>query len=327
MIRDSFHASANGAEHADYRRRLHVHSKVRNARSNASSRTNLARGFADDEHGIIVTFGGCEFVVDQRGRMQSLGGSPAELIESLRKALDRVLPDALTVYRKQGGNQEQGFGSQDIVLTQHESTQAKRIMESTIPLIEGGRCILLDGKPGVGKTTIAQAIARDAKLGRVVAVDAGLLGSPRESSSSGWVTTSTRSTGEVVDALRMLSPGVLIVDDVDKVCIPLGQLEALRAAARLVVLTANNGQYDEVLDGALMRAGRVDEVFTIEPVARHRCAPFDVLSDEEWEEVSQWPIAYVNELGKRLCSRPDDVRLDDLRQRLTRKTRSGDVLR
>lgn len=124
----------------------------------------------------------------------------------------------------------------------------------------------------------------------------------------------------------MLSPGVAIIDDVDKVNLTLPELEAIRSRARLVILTSNNGQYDEVLDGALMRAGRVDEVFSIRPVFVPREAPFDKLDDAEWEEVREWPIAYLTEVKKRLVARPHDLRLEDLRARMLRKTRSGDHL-
>src|SRR5690606_18515457 len=128
-------------------------------------------------------------------------------------------------------------------------------------------------------------------------------------------------------SLRLLSPGVVVVDDVDKVHLPLRMLEGLREAAKLVILTANNGCYDEVLDGALMRAGRVDEVFSIDPIPFPRRPPFDRLAEKDWMEVSMWPVAYLKEVEKRLMHRPNDIRLDDLRARLAKKTRSGDILR
>lgn len=212
-----------------------------------------------------------------------------------------------------------GLEAQPYTLTAHTNRQATEIAQATLPLLGDGRCILLDGKPGVGKTTLAQIIAREANLGRIVIVGNTLAGADYDSLMSSEEVSVARG-------FDTLPAGVIIVDDIDKVHINLAMLEKLRSSAKLVILTANNGQYDGVLDGALMRAGRVDEVFTIEPVEMPRVVPFDLLTDEEWTEVSQWPVAYVNEVRKRLTSRSHDVRLADLRQRLTRRTRSGDEL-
>lgn len=257
--------------------------------------------------------------INQRGSVTFYCQPSPVIVEWVRKALDRVLPARMSVFKKQesGGSYHEARGFD---LTSHRSEQAATILAATLPLLDGGRCILLDGRPGVGKTTIAQIIARDANLGRVVVLDSSVVG---RSNDMPWASAS----GNIKEALHLLSPGVVVVDDIDKAGIPLAHIEAMRDAARLVVLTANNGQYDEVLDGAIMRAGRVDEVFTIEPAVKSRAVPFDALSDAEWDEVCQWPVAYVNEVAKRLSKRSTDVRLDDLRQRLGRKTRSGEVLK
>jgi hypothetical protein len=260
------------------------------------------------------------FYANERGGLTFYCPRHTDILEWMRKALDRVLPPSLAISRSVGDSYE----SREAALTAHASKQADRIIAATLPLIDGGRCILLDGRPGVGKTTIAQIVARDSMLGRVVVLDGNVAGNQR---IDGGLSVGKITNGDVKDALGLLSPGVIVVDDVDKISLSLSQLEALRASARLVVLTANNGQYDEVLDGALMRAGRVDEVFSIEPENNLRKAPFDALSDDDWGEVSQWPIAYLNEVEKRLRARAGDIRLDDLRQRLSRRTRSSEVLR
>lgn len=262
------------------------------------------------------------FSIGENSSIIGIGPDNAALVEWLRQALDRVLPMHIEVRRKQDRDSTH-YESIPFGLSHHHNAQATAILKSTLPLLEGGRCILLDGKPGVGKTTMAQIIARDAGLGRTVMLENTLFGCERDA-HSGSVPAS--SSNDFRDALALLSPGVVVVDDIDKVHLSLSRVEALRSSARLVILTANNGQYDEVLDGALMRAGRVDEVFTIEPAPVPRSAPFDQLSDQEWAEVSQWPVAYMNEVRKRLTHRAADMRLDDLRARLTRKTRSGDKL-
>lgn len=265
---------------------------------------------------------GTRFWVHQSGSV-STSGEADGFFEWLRQAIDRSLPPAIEVRRKAGDRCET-YESRVVSLSQFDNEQADRIVKSTLPLLDGGRCILLDGRPGVGKTTMAQIIARVAGLGRTVVLNGSIIGGQPDSSA---MLAPSPSSGNIRDALNALSPGTIIVDDVDKLHLSLSKLESLRAAARLVVLTANNGQYDEVLDAALMRAGRVDEVFTIKSSSPDRESPFDRLSNAEWTEVCEWPVAYVNEVKKRLAHRPGDLRLDDLRERMARKTRSGEVLK
>lgn len=286
-------------------------------RAGASLRTHSAGGQDKCVVGRIST---TSFTIYPSGVIYVSGDERREFVEWLRQALSHVLPPHIEVRQHKDGDSTTSE-AHAIDLTRHRNDQADRILKATLPLLDGGRCILLDGKPGVGKTTLAQIIARESGLGRTVMLPSSFVGASYGESFVGGGNGS-----HMRDGLYMLNAGVIIVDDIDKVALSLDRLEALRAAAKLVILTANNGQYDDVLDGAMIRAGRVDEVFSIEPVAVPRESPYDRLSDEEWEEVKEWPIAYLTEVRKRLLHRPDDLRLDDLRSRLTRKTRSGSNL-
>ena len=257
---------------------------------------------------------GERFTVHADGSLTFSSPWSKELGEFVAQAVDRVLPQAVRIYRTNEGNV-----SVPLELSGLRSKQGPRIVESTVPLLAGGRCILLEGRPGVGKTTMAQEVARLSDLGRVVLLDATVIGG-RSDRDDFAISPSTAGNAQ---ALSLLSAGVIIVDDVDKCALPLWVLEAIRSACRLVILTANNGKHDSVLDGALMRAGRVDEVFTISPEHSERRAPFDRLDDATWEEVRDWPVAYLNEIEKRIAHRPGDLRIDDLRDRIGRRVRSG----
>lgn len=189
---------------------------------------------------------------------------------------------------------------------------------------DGPRCVLLKGKPGTGKTTMAREIADRLAMGRIVFVDASAV-------SGGGIYSSANACGPQLQAIAALRPAVVVVDDIDKIeafeAFGCGTVEVLRNAAQVVLLTANNGDLDTVIDGAVGRPGRIDEVFAIEAEPFPREAPFDLLTDDEWHDVQAWPVASVNELRRRLELRGrDGMRLDDLRERVGRRVRSGDVL-
>ena len=276
---------------------------------------------------IRLLLHGEEIIVVSDGSM-TLPAYPSDVfLEWMCQMLDRVLPPVLVV----------GPGSGDYrycctpgKLTELQSKQGPVIAEATRNLLDGGRCILLDGRPGVGKTTMAQEIARTLRLGRVVILEPGTVGrrkeAPGELMAKSQAPASTVSGVSFALSLSLLRPGVVIIDDVDKIYLPLNDLEAIRRVAKLVILTSNNGEYDDVIDASTIRPGRVDEVFQIKPEHSCRRVPFDQLPDEVWESVRDWPIAYLNELEKRLLNRKGDLNIDDLKQRLSRKTRSGDAL-
>lgn len=225
------------------------------------------------------------------------------------------LPRALEVYPDRGA-----WAVAEIPLTHFDDAQAAAIVSSTQPLLEGGpRCILLNGPPGVGKSTAARQIAaampgRALMLTRVVAARATVRGLPYSCQD--------------LSIFAHLRPHTIIVDDVDKCELSLATIEELRGACKLLVLTANNGTRDDVLDGAVARCGRIDEEYQIVGVPR-RAAPFDQLDDATWQRIADWPVAYQQEVAARLKCRgnsPEALRLDELERRLARRTRSGSVV-
>lgn len=291
----------------------------------AKVRVEVARGPGGGAERTVVTFGGEQFFIARNGSL--LHANPTPEFESwVRQALDRVLPACMRV-----GAGAAGVVSAPLELTRLRSEQGAAIAVATTPLLAGGpRCILLDGRPGVGKTTMAQEIAQVLDLGRVVVIEGSMLGSTRGAGEA-VVATSSAPAPAAPDRPRpesfaMLGAGCIIVDDVDKIWLGLEQVEAMRAACKLLILTANNGDHDEVLDAALIRCGRVDERFEVKAGHADRAPPFDRLDDETWNEVRDWPVAYQNEVAARVRHRgvgPDALRLDDLRERIGRRTRSG----
>lgn len=229
----------------------------------------------------------------------------------LRDALSS-LPQALSLASSRGGWSVSPIDLAHVPL----SIPAAEIWRLTAPLVDGhgSRGILINGKPGVGKTTAALAIAREASRvlsGRVLVLPSSVL----EGSDHGYPLF-----------LDPLTPSVVVVDDIDKVILDLGSLERMRAASKLLILTANNGASDDVFDAATIRPARaVDEMFDLAGEER-RAPPFDKLPDDVWRRIHTWPVAYQNEAAARFAARganPDQLRLDDLEQRLNRRTRSG----
>jgi hypothetical protein len=262
-------------------------------------------------HGIIMT-------MTDDNALHLASTRTVELDTWIRQVIGAALPDTLTITKGRG---EAIYSCEPLRLTTTSTEQGRAITDATrVMLAEGPRCILLDGRPGVGKTTMAQEIARELNIGRVALVH------PSALSRTGGVSNGYR-TAPSIRSMAMLSPAVVILDDADKMNLSNGDLEDLVTSSQLVILTANNATDDSVMDASFSRPARVDEFFTIVVSRDERRPPFDRLSDSEWAEVQNWPVAWQNEVAKRLRNRGSDLRLEDLRSRLTKRTRSGEVLK
>lgn len=239
----------------------------------------------------------------------------AALRDDVTRSVSAALPRSIEVYPDRGA-----WCVAEVPLTHFNAPQPNAIAAATKPLLElGTRCILLNGPPGVGKSTAARQIAaafhgRTLVLTRTVAARSTRAGLPNSCTDLG--------------VFKQLQPHTIIVDDIDKCELSLASLEELRSACKLLVLTANNGNRDDVLDGAVARCGRIDEEYQVAGVPR-REAPFDQLDDATWRQVMAWPVAYQQEVAARIKFRgiaPEALRLDELERRLARRTRSRDVI-
>lgn len=178
------------------------------------------------------------------------------------------------------------------------SARADAVWRRIEPLMSAGhsRAILLDGKPGTGKTSIARNLA--ARAGRCLRVP--------------------NLRGHYFVLAWTLAPDCLIIDDFDRLagsstsqC--LDDLASLRESVKLLIVTTNNVG---ALDPAVVRPGRFDELFTIESLgedhARHMCGDrlWFSLTPENRAAIVQWPAAFVHELRLRFDNLHTDPNLE-----------------
>lgn len=161
------------------------------------------------------------------------------------------------------------------------------------PMLEDGigRRILLDGKPGTGKSTMARALVQ--RLGGT------LLRVPLNKAGSIDMT-------RFVELFRILRPSAVIIDDFDRLggsaLNYLTALERLQKSVRLFLVTTNDLSS---IDSAVVRAGRFDECLTVGNLGAGYTAKvltqelYDELTAEQREKALDWPVVFLEELRLR----------------------------
>ena len=211
--------------------------------------------------------------------------------EILKRELWKLLKNDNIVLRKS----KTSGSKEDVVLLETDdaflplpSLRASEYSSYLKKCIDAGvsRSVLLYGPPGTGKSTMARTIINNLgmKSFRIRVEDIGCIDS-----------------STIFEAIGIFEPDAVIFDDFDRSTEQASLLETLEFFQRhvkLVIATVNN---KNMLDEAILRPGRFDELVQIklmdEDVVRK------ILGEnleEHFELVKEWPIAFIQEYVKRL---------------------------
>lgn len=199
------------------------------------------------------------------------------------------------------------------------SERAEQVWARIHPFMSRGitRSLLLDGRPGTGKTTISQFLVRQAKE---LLPGAHVLRIP----TGDFTYMSSRMLQGLI---TLLEPQILVIDDFDRIAgveALLDFLESCRQTIRFLVVTTN---HLENLPHAVTRPGRFDEIQVIEGLGPAFVETFlgplwARLSEEQRQLVLPWPVAFLEEFRSRMnmLDRADlEAELADLKTRVEKK--------
>lgn len=220
------------------------------------------------------------------------GGAKEEFQDKLALLIQEKVSDGKWVQLEMTGNYNAcrcifSGGMQGAI---HPSERAETITEEIRKYLDRGvnRSIIFHGPPGTGKTSLINSIALN--LGtRVLSIEVGEL--------------ARISPSEILLGINLAKPDVLIINDFDRLNRSsdfLNTLEKVHQGIKLFMVSANRLQS---IPEAVRRCGRFDQLIPITKLDRgitQRLLNTEV-SPELFEEISEWPAAFVAELGNRIA--------------------------
>jgi len=199
------------------------------------------------------------------------------------------------------------------------SERALQVWERIKPFLEGGvtRSLLMDGRPGTGKTTITQYLVdRSQELHahpRVLRIPTGDF--------------TYLSSSMLQGLIGLMQPTILIIDDFDRITGVESLLDFLESCRRWVKFLAVTTNHLENLPHAVTRPGRFDEIQIIEGLGESFVRGFlgdlwEHLTEEQQQLLLPWPVAFLEELRARAAMIPNvslENEILDLKTRVEKK--------